>query len=345
MNTRLINTLILFSFLLFSGAACFGQNGGFSYSPSCDPIPDEMVRFILLKGAFYTSPGKTDSVPIQSFNISKYEERNSQYGAYLSFLLKHHEFLLYQMALPDTLFWQKTELDTSDRNYLVQHYLRDPLFGDYPVLGVSVEQANSYCQWKSDRLAEMILIKEGILEFVENDTSKDYFKVENYYGGSGKTSELFIDSDRRKYGKSSVRMEDGIFPPPFRLPKTQEWDYVIYTNKEEKMTTYKKAVAMKKKKYDPKGHFAYLFPTEKKAMTNDLLIRLRTKGIEPVNYMRNPPPAINWDAEFGEWASYEDTSEALKPETRYKITKHYFSDKESHAAGFRVVMTEYCSAK
>ena len=45
----------------------------------------------------------------------------------------------------------------------VNNYLRHPSYREYPVVGVSWEQANDYCIWRTDRVNERILIDAGLI--------------------------------------------------------------------------------------------------------------------------------------------------------------------------------------
>ena len=49
--------------------------------------------------------------------------------------------------------------------HFVNYYLRHPAYRDYPVVGVSWIQANEYCKWRTDRVNEYILAREGILDW------------------------------------------------------------------------------------------------------------------------------------------------------------------------------------
>ena len=77
---------------------------------------------------------------------------------YRSLLLMTHE--LYYNALPDTLVWRSP---LSYNEPYVQNYLRHPAYQDYPVVGVSWDQVQDYCQWRTDRVNEFILQSKGIL--------------------------------------------------------------------------------------------------------------------------------------------------------------------------------------
>jgi len=41
--------------------------------------------------------------------------------------------------------------------------LRHPAYRDYPVVGVSWLQATAYTEWRTDRVNEMIMAREGLI--------------------------------------------------------------------------------------------------------------------------------------------------------------------------------------
>ena len=45
---------------------------------------------------------------------------------------------------------------------LIRAYYRHPSYDDYPVVGVSWEQVQEFCKWRSNRVNEMILMERGI---------------------------------------------------------------------------------------------------------------------------------------------------------------------------------------
>jgi hypothetical protein len=324
--------LLLLVFCLWVGTFCFSQNGGFTSFPPCDPIPDGMMTF-LTADAQSKGPGNDSShVHAPAFNISTYQETNSQYCAYLSFLVQHHESALYKQALPDTVSpWLQKGIDSTDGAYLTKHYLRDAAFGGYPMLGVSADQVKAYCKWKSDRLGEMILIQTGLLEFVDNDTTKNYFKLDAFLGGMPSESIPTFKSDHKK---SSVRMEDGIFFPPYRMPTADELNRFVQASADDKAQAYKRLTKMKQKKYDPKHHFAYLFPVYNKINLSPLQTRLKTKGLVPVQETAN-------GGSKGELVLVGNgTGSSPAGASNIVFTQAY--EEGPSFVGFRLVIPEYC---
>ncbi len=104
---------------------------------------------------------------VQSYYMDESEVTNVNYLMYLDYLKTVYPpsdpnyANIYKGALPDTLVW-RNRLGYTEM--MVNNYLRNPAFGNYPVVGVSWIQAVEYASWRSDRVAEMSLQKAGYLE-------------------------------------------------------------------------------------------------------------------------------------------------------------------------------------
>lgn len=58
----------------------------------------------------------------------------------------------YQKNLPDTMVWQKIFSITGPYQ---EYYFRHPAYNYYPLVGITFEQAISFCKWRSDRVNEL----------------------------------------------------------------------------------------------------------------------------------------------------------------------------------------------
>jgi formylglycine-generating enzyme required for sulfatase activity len=121
----------------------------------------------------------------------------------------NHDSLMYTVTVngkseqiyiyPDTNAWQ---LGYSYCEPMVLNYFWHPAYDYYPVVGVTWKQAQAYCQWRTDRLNEEVLIDAKVL-----DSHSDYFSV----------SEFLSDTNNLEYTQMLF--------PSFRLPTESEWEY------------------------------------------------------------------------------------------------------------------------
>ena len=87
-----------------------------------------------------------------SIYMDRCEIRNLDYLEYLSWLL-HKKPQDYNAALPDTTVWRSKNFYNEP---YVQYYLRHLAYRDYPVVGVSYEQAIDFCKWRTERVKEFL---------------------------------------------------------------------------------------------------------------------------------------------------------------------------------------------
>ena len=172
-------------------------------------------------------------IQLNSFYMDETEVTNSEYLFYLLWLQrvfppKNNNSLIYKSALPDTLVWRN---QLGNNESLTDTYLRHPAYANYPVVGVNWLQANDYCEWRTDRVNEKILMDLGVLKSLFGEKSikvegKNHFNTEMYY----LNPKLLFDGDTAIYTKNlykgrHVKPNDGILYAKFRLPTEAEWEY------------------------------------------------------------------------------------------------------------------------
>ena len=108
---------------------------------------------------------RASKVSVASFYMDRTEVSNFHWLEYVYWMKRVYYKSyphIYKKALPDTLVWRSP---LSYREKYVDYYLRHPSYRDYPVVGVSWIQANDFCKWRTDRVNEAILVREGILDW------------------------------------------------------------------------------------------------------------------------------------------------------------------------------------
>lgn len=109
--------------------------------------------------------------------MDKCEIRNLDYVEFL-YWLDREDPKNYRAMLPDTLCWGYSEKGKR----LSLYYLRHPTYRNYPVVGVSYEQAIAFCNWRSDRVNEFLYVRDHYshIKNLKWDTISHFTKIVKY---------------------------------------------------------------------------------------------------------------------------------------------------------------------
>lgn len=193
------------------------------------------------KAEFVTQPrdNRQRRITVSSFYMDQYEIRNvdwREYSNWMKVVFGKSAPDLVKRSIPNVNTWR--EQLAYNEPYL-QNYFSHPSFNQYPIVGVTWEQAVDYCAWRTDRVNELQLVKAGIIKAPNFAALENmpYDSVRNSFVFS--TQKYLIQNSylpepgpkaRKRANQTSpkVDMSDGIMYSDYRLPTEAEWEYAAY---------------------------------------------------------------------------------------------------------------------
>jgi len=224
------------------------KKGGFQYNSKFKK-QETAPGLVLVEGGTFTMGKVQDDVMhdwnntpnqqhVQSFYMDETEVTNIMYMEYLDWLKRvfdpedENYKNIYDGALPDTLVW-RNRLGYNET--MTENYLRHPAYANYPVVGVNWIQAVEFSKWRTDRVNENVLEREGYLKRdakVADAKGDNTFSTATYLAAPTKTyggNEEIVLKGRRGKSKDSTNLyaqrTSGIILPEYRLPTEAEWEY------------------------------------------------------------------------------------------------------------------------
>jgi len=231
------------------------KEGGFQYNTKYQE-QETAPGVVFIEGGTFTK-GQVNDDPmhdwnnspnqqhVQSFYMDETEVTNIMYMEYLDWTKKvyppeNENFTqIYNGVVPDTLVWRNR---LGYNEVMTNNYLRHPAYQNYPVVGVSWIQANQFCVWRTDRINEDALERNGFLKEdakITDVTADSNFSTNTYIisptstyggnedilnGGKKKNKNPQTNADGEEINIYATR-STGILQPGYRLPTEAEWEF------------------------------------------------------------------------------------------------------------------------
>ncbi|AXE21779.1 hypothetical protein DR864_28305 (plasmid) [Runella rosea] len=116
-----------------------------------------MILLSLLNALFLRAQKDKDFVPLvhnqmkeqtKLIFVCKYEVSNGQYRQFLKSLLTMGQTEKYNLCLYDSLAWRRA-FKTNGGDPMLEYYSSHPAFDQYPIVNITKEAAQAYCNWQT----------------------------------------------------------------------------------------------------------------------------------------------------------------------------------------------------
>jgi formylglycine-generating enzyme len=150
----------------------------------------------------YPNLTRSRVIKVDSFYIFNHEVTNGEYQAFIQDI-KSKDTTYYKQLLPDTLVWRDRY---SYSEPMVDYYFRHPAYRNCPVLGISYDQAESYCKWLTAKY-----MNEGKRKFKHVEFQLPTIAEWTYAAKGG------LDLSKFPWKGNSMQNKDGNWMAKFRV--------------------------------------------------------------------------------------------------------------------------------
>ena len=101
-------------------------------------------------------------VTINTFYMDQYEIANRDWREYAYWMGLMFGKTVSEKVRPDSTVWRE---ELAYNEPYLNYYFTHVAYDMYPVVGITWEQASDYCIWRTDRVNELILKQNGVIDF------------------------------------------------------------------------------------------------------------------------------------------------------------------------------------
>ena len=268
------------------------------------------------------------------------EIANTDYREYLYWVSRvfGYNSQTYQDALPDTMASYNYIIKNIDNRDVLKKlytydsgeiYFRHPSYNNFPVIGLTYEQAVKYSNWRTNVVFEVMLIHSDLIKIHTNLDSTNYFTVERYISG-----QYF-----------NYKAPKGLYVARFRLPTIEEWESCVkQQNGDDWGIDAASKVVQKYKRKSPnlfmtKEHFSEALKKATDTTSQQVLVPFTKPVLSLFNYANKPYNMIGNVAEMTATKGIAKGGSWAHPLEECKIKNTIRYDKPEAWLGFRNVCT------